>query len=166
MGQALVCGLCIVNCCKFDESSSEELSFPLLVCSLHLFDQGNEPLELTPCEIHSVYFLSDDRLQAVDRALLGLEVAGRDGSVFGISHDCLVRVRSLTLLGRLLVCLQFVGIGSLDELGLGSLKLGVRTVTFLDQILELLAVGSEPDAADGGTQHIPELGLAHVVFRD
>lgn len=166
MGQTLIRGLRIIHCRELDKGSSEQLSLPLLVCGLHLRDLRNEPLELAAAEVDGIHLLSDERLQTVDRALLGLEVAGRDGSRFGIGHGDLLKVGSLTLLCGLLVGLQLVGVGSLDELGLGSLQLGVCTITLLDQILELLAVGGEPDAANGRTQHVAQLALAHVVLRD
>lgn len=137
---------------KLDKDGVQHLAVPGLLFCLHPVDFGDELFELVAAPVDGVHFLANEHLQAMGWAVLLVEPA------------CCIR----TLLGgsgsTLLLRLETLSIGGLDERGLGALELVSGLVAPVDLVFQILAVTCKPNATNAFAQHGLERSSVHVLF--
>ena len=148
---------------ELDKDGANVLAGAGAVVGLGRLDEWQEALQLRAAPVDRVDLLTDEAEQtgAVRGPLLAGDPARRHAARLGIKGR-----RGLLGLGTaFLEGLEALAVGGLDELALGLFEAHGHLVALLDQLLQLLGVGRDPDIAHRTLKDLAQARLVKVGCR-
>ena len=156
--QALVRGLGLRQCFEFDEDRVQEFGVGFLVLGLVGVDLRDQFLKLRTAPFDGVEFFANEHFQPMSWTFFRRDVTGGNRATF--AHSGLIRI----LTASLLFSFKTIFVGGLDQLCLSSLELHSSLVSPFHLVLQVAAVGRQPDVTHAWIEQFPDPTFIHVFL--